>query len=106
MLTPDFLEDFNPAMLAKGIATRAKARRLEINLTQQALAGRSGVSLGSLKRFEATGEISLKSLLGIAIALDSVPEFRQLFSIRNYQHIEEIIASENKKSRKRGRIND
>ena len=106
MLTADFLEDFNPAMLAKGIAARAKQRRLELNLTQQALAGRSGVSLGSLKRFEATGEISLKSLLGIAIALDSYAEFRQLFSVRNYQHIEEIISSEKNKSRKRGRIND
>ena len=45
------------------IAERAKFRRLEQNLTQEGLALRSGVSLGSIKRFERSGEISLKSLM-------------------------------------------
>ena len=34
------------------IAERAKFKRLEQNLTQEGLALRSGVSLGSIKRFE------------------------------------------------------
>ena len=52
------------------IAERAKLKRLEQNLTQEGLALRSGVSLGSIKRFERSGEISLKSLIDIALALD------------------------------------
>ena len=63
ILVSNLIEDFNPQSLAEGIAKRVRARRLELNLTQQALAKRSGVSLGSLQRFENQAEISLKSLL-------------------------------------------
>ena len=45
------------------LAARFRARRLAINLTQEGLSSRSGVSWGSLKRFERTGAIALKSLL-------------------------------------------
>jgi transcriptional regulator with XRE-family HTH domain len=36
----------------KDIEDRAKARRLSLNLTQEGLATRSGVNLGTLKQFE------------------------------------------------------
>lgn len=61
------------------IAQRAKAQRLALNLSQQELAERSGVSLGSVKRFESTGHISLKSLLEIALVLSAMPAFDALF---------------------------
>ena len=48
-------------------------------ITQKQLAARSGVSLGSLKRFEQSGEISLQSLKKIAIALDMENELEGLF---------------------------
>ena len=53
------------AALAKRIRGIRKRRRL----TQQDLSERSGVSLGTLKRFETTGQISLLSLTKLAIAL-------------------------------------
>ncbi len=62
------------------IAERAKFKRLEQNLTQEGLALRSGVSLGSIKRFERTGEISLKSLIDIALALGCLEDFDALFA--------------------------
>ena len=102
----NLVEDFNPKALAQGIAQRVRVRRLELNLTQQALAKRSGVSLGSLQRFENQAEISLKSLLKLAVALNATAEFKQLFSVANYQHIEEVIANQQNKTRKRGRKND
>ena len=105
ILVANLLEDFNPKALAQGIAKRVRARRLELNLTQSALAKRSGVSLGSLQRFENQAEISLKSLLKLAVALDATAEFKQLFSKVNYQHIDEVIASQENKTRKRGRKN-
>ena len=46
------LDDFNPRAISKKIAERMKHRRLVLNLTQEKLSGMSGVSLGSLKRFE------------------------------------------------------
>ena len=52
------------------IAERMVQLRKRKKLSQKSLALRSGVSLGSLKRFEQTGEISLQSLTKIAIALE------------------------------------
>lgn len=62
------------------IASRAREKRLSRNMTQQELAKRTGVSLGSIKRFETTGLISLSSLLEIALVLDSLPDFDALFA--------------------------
>jgi predicted transcriptional regulator len=44
------------------IKTNFKKRRLETDLTQEGLAKKSGVSLGSIKRFEQSGQISLEFL--------------------------------------------
>jgi len=52
-----------PHDVQREIAGRFKARRLALNLTQEGLAARSGVSWSSLKRFERTGLIALDSLL-------------------------------------------
>lgn len=43
--------------IAEKIASDVKELRLRENLTQRALAKKSGVSLGSLKRFETSYEI-------------------------------------------------
>ena len=75
------------AALAKRVRGIRKRRRL----TQQALSDRSGVSLGTLKRFEATGQISLLSLTKLTIALNCDNEIRSLFSEVVYASIEEVI---------------
>jgi transcriptional regulator with XRE-family HTH domain len=96
----------SPVEIGRGISLRARTRRLELNLTQAALASRSGVSLGTLKRFERYGEISLKNLLLLAVALKSTDGFSSLFSSRNYSTFEEAVSQAAPKKRKRGRIND
>lgn len=65
-------------------------------ITQKQLAARSGVSLGSLKRFEQIGEISLQSLTKIAIALDVENELEGLFDNVPFASIEEIINEQTK----------
>lgn len=64
--------------------------------TQKQLAARSGVSLGSLKRFEQSGEISLQSLTKIAIALDVENELEDLFNNVPFASIEEVINEQTK----------
>ncbi|MFT4526185.1 MAG: transcriptional regulator with XRE-family HTH domain [Granulosicoccus sp.] len=64
--------------VAKGLAERCRKLRTQKKLSQQQLADRSGVSLGSLKRFESTGKISLESLLKIAVTLEHISEFENL----------------------------
>ena len=60
-------------------------------ISQKELAVRSGVSLGSLKRFEQSGEISLKSFTKLAIALEVEGELESLFSQVPFDSIEEVI---------------
>lgn len=68
-----------PFDVQRELAARAKARRLELNITQAELAERSGVSLGSLRRFETTGEVSLRAFLELAFVLGELKEFSALF---------------------------
>lgn len=79
------------AEIAKGIAERVKQRRKENKLTQEELSRKSGVSYGSVKRFETKGEISLSSLINIAIALECEGDFEKLFGKKKYQSIQEVI---------------
>jgi transcriptional regulator with XRE-family HTH domain len=102
----DFLNDANPAFILQGIAGRVKENRLQLNLTQQALATRAGVSYGSLRRFEDTGEISLQGLVKLAIVLDAVDDLQQLFSQKRYQSIDALLAQKDGKTKKRGRKNE
>ncbi len=99
------IDDFNPKTIAREIARNMRQRRLDIDLTQEALAKRSGVSLGTLKRFESQCEISLKHLLMIAVALGATDEFHRLFTQKQYQSIDELIKVKAAKTRKRGRKN-
>ena len=105
MVVTDFLQNTNPPAIMQGIAERVKRNRLELNLTQKALALRSGVSFGSLRKFETTGEISLKSLVKIAIALDVSDDFMALFSRKQYKSIDELLQKTEKK-RQRGSRNE
>ena len=78
------------------IADRIVRLRKRKKISQKELAVRSGVSLGSLKRCEQTGEISLKSLTMLAIALGVEGELDALFSEVPFESIEEIINGQTK----------
>ena len=67
-----------PQEVQHQLAQRFKQRRLFKNLTQAAVGRQAGVSLGTLKRFERTGEIALAKLLSLALVLDGLEEFDHL----------------------------
>jgi transcriptional regulator with XRE-family HTH domain len=90
-----------PLVIIKSVAAKVKQRRLESNLTQKELAGKSGISLASYIRFERTGEISFHSLLKIATVLNAENDFNLLFSNKIYNSIEDILNQG--KTRKRGK---
>lgn len=87
----NMLDRLTPAQRCLQVAERAKTRRKRMGLTQRQLASKSGVSLGSLRRFEQTGEISFHSLVRISVALDCDDDFDALFSQRYYRSIQEVI---------------
>ena len=73
------------------LAKRVRNIRKRRSISQEKLASISGVSYGSIKRFEATGQISLISLTKIAMALDMADELRNLFTQVPYKDIQEVI---------------
>ena len=77
--------------IKNNIRDRVRNKRKALKLSQEELAKRSGVSFGSVKRFESTGEISLTSLLKIAIVLGSEGDFNSLFARKSYQSLQEVI---------------
>ena len=77
--------------LNRGIASRLVQIRKRRKISQKMLAQRSGVSLGSLKRFGQTGEISLHSLAKLAIALELEDGLEHLFEQVEFSSIEEVI---------------
>ena len=85
-----------PKEIDKMIAERIRNIRKRRKLSQEKLGEKSGVSLGSVKRFENSGEISLSSLTKIAIALSCENELEGLFEDIPFESIQEVIDGQNK----------
>lgn len=77
--------------LDQKLAQRVRNIRKRRSISQEKLASMSGVSYGSIKRFETTGKISLLSLTKIAMALDIADELREIFTNVPYKDIQEVI---------------
>ncbi len=77
--------------LDKKLARRVRNIRKRRSISQEKLAQMSGVSYGSIKRFEASGQISLISLTKIAMALEIADELRTIFTQVPYKDIQEVI---------------
>lgn len=90
---------------AKALATRAKARRLEMNLTQEGLSVRAGIPIATYRRFERTGKTSLEGLLHVAYALDALEDFDAVFNAPRYASLDEALSA-TQKNRKRGKRNE
>ena len=89
--------------IQQAIASRARDLRLELNLSQYTLSEKSGVSYGSLKKFEQTGQISLESLLKLAVALGCMDDFKGLFVQRSAEKALSLDDLLENGKRKRGR---
>jgi len=95
-----------PESVMMMIRDKIKQRRLSLKLTQEGVAKRSGVSLGSLKRFEKSAEISLHSLLKIALVLECLDDFTTIANSKQNKvnSIDELLKSKPLKVPKRGSI--
>ena len=77
-----FLKQKTPNEIAKSLADKIKEHRKKFKISQEVLAQKSGVSLGSIKRFETKYEISLQSFIKI---------IENLFTTKTYTSIDEVI---------------
>ena len=88
--------------VAETLAKRTKELRLSRNWKQNTLASRAGVTLASLRRFEQTGRISLRSLLKIALTLGRIEEFTKLLTPPKARTLDELRKLTKNSVRKRG----
>jgi len=87
-----------PADVMLELAEKASQLRKQKGYSQAELARRSGVSLGSLRRFEQTGQISLENLLLITQLLDRLADFDEVLKpIENLAEIEKLFSDRMKK---------
>ena len=70
-----------PQDIMLAYAKRVRALRIQFGITQKELAQRVGVAEGTIKRFEQTGEIQLRSLLAIALVLGRLDEFADMLKL-------------------------
>ena len=81
----------NPTDIRKELAQRTRILRKERKMSQSELAQRANVSLGSYKRFESSGQISLDSLLKIAFILGKLNDFETVFQPNKHKDIEKLF---------------
>lgn len=83
-----------PNDTSKALAERHRALRKKLKMSQAEMAERSGVSLGSLKRFESTGKISLESLLKLAHLMNRLSDFDNVFKMeKDLRDIEKLFTT-------------
>lgn len=76
--------------IAKKLADDFRRRRIEKNLTREDVAEKSGVAVSNIVRFEQKGLISLKNLIGIAMAMEYTAEIKGIFAEPKYSTMEEL----------------
>ena len=89
----------------KLIATNARARRLQMELTQEGLSNRSGVSLPTLRRFERTGEVSMASYLKLQLVLGGLEDIVGASAVKQqpFATMDEVLDTSKPPTRKYGR---
>lgn len=90
--------------IQKKITNNVRARRLQMDLTQQGLAERSGVPLSTLRKFEQTGLISLESFLKLLSVVGGLEEMVDALKPKpqNFKSIDDVLKSAQKSVKKRG----
>ena len=85
--------------LMKVVAGNLRAMRLRRNISQKDFASKVGITLPTYRRFETTGEISLRKLVEIAKFFDVARDIKNLFTKREYSSIEEVIKEKTNRKR-------
>lgn len=77
-----------------GLGKRIKARRLALDLTQQAAAAKAGVAHRTWRRMETEGKASIEDLMRAAIALRCDESIVALFPEMAASSMDELIAQQ------------
>ncbi len=94
-----------PAKAQKKLVEHTRARRLQMELTQEGLANRSGVPLPTLRKFEQKGSISLESFLKIQMVLGGLDDILKATQTKDtrFSSIDDVLEADSTPTRKRGK---
>jgi transcriptional regulator with XRE-family HTH domain len=86
------------------LAENVRARRLAIGLTQAGLASRSGVPLGTLRKFERTGAASVETLFKLLMVVGGLERMIDASAPEpdEFASIEEVLEADRRPPRKHG----
>ena len=69
-----------PGEISTELGSRLKTRRLSLRMTQQELAQRAGLNVGTVKNLESkTGACTLDTVIRVSVALGLAAHFEPLF---------------------------
>ena len=87
--------------IARMLADDFRKRRIEKNMTREQVAEKSGVAVSNIVRFEQKGLISLKNLIGIAMAMEYTSEIKNIFAEPKYSTTEELTQIRRNRGKKK-----
>ena len=93
------------AKAQKKLSENTRLQRLNLQLTQQGLADRSGVPLPTLRKFEQKGLISLEGFLKLQMVLGGLDNLAKAIesNISRFSSIDEVLQANKKTQRQRGK---
>ena len=80
--------------IVREFGSRLRAHRMASSMTQDELATRAGVALGSVKKLESTGLTTLETFVRVAQTLSLVGEFENFLVLRPRTSIAEMERAE------------
>jgi transcriptional regulator with XRE-family HTH domain len=93
-----------PAKAQQQLARNMQARRVATGLTQAGLSARSGVALGTLRKFERTGAASVETVIKILMVVGGLQDVIHASAPEDaaFHSIDDVIKAERKPKRKYG----
>lgn len=73
--------------IARALGLRLRAQRLARSITQEELAHRAGVAVGSVKKIESSGNTTLRTFISVAQALSLADEFAAILALKPHVSI-------------------
>jgi len=90
--------------VCKELGARLKAQRLAQMLTQEDLAVRAGLSVGTVKNIENKGQSSIESVVRLGLALGLADHFQELFKLQVESIAQMAQAEQSKRIRASRRV--
>ncbi len=98
------LNNLLPIEAQKKLAQQAKESRLARGWKRETLSQQTGIPVPTIKRYETTGEISLRQFLKLAFILGDLDKLNEVFKPDEpfYSSLDEIQKTKEKPKRVRG----